>query len=48
MDGSDFAGLTVVAIGLAVLAWISIAALRGRISSLLTRDSEEMAIKGRG
>lgn len=48
MDGSDFAGLTVVAIGLAVLAWISIAALRGRTSSLLMHDSEEMAIKGRG
>lgn len=42
LDSGDLAGLTVVAIGLAVLVWISVAALRGRISSLLMRDTEEM------
>jgi hypothetical protein len=42
IDSSDLTGLTVAAIGLGVLVWISIAALRGRISSLLMRDTEEM------
>ena len=43
LDSSDIAGLAVAAIGLAILAWISVAALRGWISSLLMRDTEEMA-----
>lgn len=42
LDSSDVAGLAVAAIGLAILAWISVAALRGRMSSLLMRDTEEM------
>lgn len=42
LDSSDVAGVAVAAIGLAILAWISVAALRGRISSLLMRDTEEM------
>lgn len=43
LDGADLAGFAVVAIGLAVLVWISVAALRGRIASLLMRDQEQMA-----
>lgn len=43
LDGGDFAGFAIVAAGLAVLVFISVAALRGRISSLLTRDMNEMA-----
>lgn len=43
LDTGDKIGLAVVAIGLAVLVWILVAALRGRISSLLMRDTEEMA-----
>jgi len=43
LDAGDFIGFAVAAAGLAVLVFISIAALRGRISSLLTRDMNEMA-----
>jgi hypothetical protein len=42
LDSSDIAGLAVAAVGLAILAYISVAALRGWISSLLMRDTEEM------
>ncbi len=41
IDSTDLVGLTVVAVGLAVLAGLSVAALRGRIFSLLMRDTEE-------
>lgn len=43
MDAADVAGFAVVAAGLLVLVFISVAALRGRISSLLTREMNEMA-----
>lgn len=43
LDGGDFIGFAVALAGLAVLVAISIAALRGRISSVLTRDMNEMA-----
>ena len=43
LDSSDVAGLAVAAVGLAILAWISVAALRGWIPSLLMRDTKEMA-----
>ncbi len=43
LDTGDLVGFAVVVAGLAVLVFISVAALRGRISSLLMRDTEEMA-----
>jgi hypothetical protein len=43
LDAGDLVGFAVVAAGLAVLIFISVAALRGRRSSLLTRDMNEMA-----
>jgi hypothetical protein len=42
LDVDELAVLAIATLGLAVVTGISIAALRGRISSLLMRDSEEM------
>jgi hypothetical protein len=47
LDGAELGWLALAVVGLAILAGISVAALRGRISSLLTRDVEEMS-GGRG
>jgi hypothetical protein len=42
LDGGEWLGMMVAFVGLAVLAGLAIAALRGRIQSLLMRDTLEM------
>ena len=43
LDRTEIVGLAMAAIGLVVLAIIAVAALRGKISSILQRDAAEMA-----
>lgn len=43
LDRTEIVGLAMAAIGLVVLAIIAVAALRGKISSILLRDTAEMA-----
>ncbi len=43
LDRTEIVGLAMAAIGMVVLAIIAVAALRGKISSILQRDTAEMA-----